>query len=289
MKSLASPLVSVFLLFCFKPAAYCQEKSFRIITWNVYEGMKLDTTKHKTAFASWIRDKDPDVMAFQEMNRFTQTSLEEFARSYGHAYSVLLKENGFPVALTSKYPITNIERVTEGMHHGYIQATVGGIAFFVVHLSPHKYKKRQEEIDLTLAAAALVRDKRKTIILGDFNSQSPQDSVFYVDGKMVEVQKILKTKYPEYDNLRNGQLDYDAVRTVLMKRYTDPVYNPKKLTISFSAEIQGDPDLKFNKTRIDYIFLNSFFKRKIKKGFIIRDTFTDIMSDHYPVCVELKY
>lgn len=270
------------------PVSY-QEKNFRIITWNVYEGMKLDTTPTKAVFAQWIKEKNPDVMAFQEMNGFTQKEIEEFANRYGHAYSLLLKETGFPVALTSKYPITNVEKVIDNMHHGYIQATVRNITFFVVHLSPHKYQKRQEEIKSVLAAAASAPDKRKTIILGDFNAQSPQDSIFYTDGKMAEVQKILKTKNPVYDNLRNGELDYNVVRTVLANNYSDPVYNSKGLQISFSADIQGDPDLKYNKTRIDYIFLNSFFKRKIEKAFIIRDEFTDGVSDHYPVCVSLKY
>lgn len=280
----------VFIVFIFscKLSAYSQEKKLRIITWNVYEGMKLDTTRDKTAFSQWIRQKDPDVMAFQEMNGFTQAKLEEFSRSYGHGYSILLKDSGFPVALTSRYPISNTEKVLDKMHHGYIQATVKDITFFVVHLSPHKYYKRQEEINIVLSAAASAPDKRKTIILGDFNSQSPQDSVFYTDGKMVEVQKILKTKYPLYDNLRNGQLDYNVVRTALVKGYIDPVYNSKKLSISFSADIQGDPDLKNNKTRIDYVLLNAFFQSKIKKAFIIRDKFTDVISDHYPVCVELK-
>ena len=190
MKRLVFHSVIVGFIFWSNLPVYCQQKNFRIITWNVYEGMKLDTTQQKTAFAKWITDKDPDVMAFQEMNRFTQTSLDKFARSYGHAYSVLLKENGFPVALTSRYPISNIEKITDRMHHGYVQATVNGITFFVVHLSPHKYQKRQEEINIILAAADLAPDKRKTVILGDFNSQSPQDSVFYIDGKMVEVHKI---------------------------------------------------------------------------------------------------
>ncbi len=278
-----------FFIFGFKLPVNYQEQTFKIITWNVYEGMKLDTTQNKIAFTKWIKEKDPDVMAFQEMNGFTQTKLEAFARSYGHAYSVLLKETGFPVALTSKYPISNIEKVIENMHHGYVQATVRSITFFVVHLSPHKYQKRQEEINTVLTAAASAPDKGKTIILGDFNAQSPQDSIFYVDGKMVEVQKILKIKNPVYDNLRNGELDYNAVRTVLAKSYIDPVYNSKRLHISFSADIQGDPDLKYNKTRIDYIFLNSFFKRQIEKAFIIRDEFTDVVSDHYPVFVRLRY
>jgi len=114
MRSLVFSSFVVFI-FWFKPT-YCQEKNFRIITWNVYEGMKLDTTQNKTAFAQWIKEKDPDVMAFQEMNRFTQTSLAEFARSYGHGYSLLLKETGFPVALTSKYPISKTEKVIDNMH-----------------------------------------------------------------------------------------------------------------------------------------------------------------------------
>jgi len=79
------------------------------------------------------------------------------------------------------------------------------------------------------------------------------------------------------------------VGTALSKKYIDPVFNSKKLNISFSADIQGDPDLKYNKTRMDYILLKDFFKRKIEKAFIFRDKFTDIVSDHYPVCVELKY
>ena len=288
MRRVVFSLFAVFI-FGFKLSVNYQEQTFKIITWNVYEGMKLDTTQNKIAFTKWIKEKDPDVMAFQEMNGFTRTKLENLARSYGHAHSVLLKETGFPVALTSKYPISNIQKVTDNMHHGYVQATIRNITFFVVHLSPHKYQKRQEEINTVLTAAASVPDNRRTIILGDFNAQSPQDSIFYVDGKMVEVQKMLTTKNPVYDNLRNGELDYNAVRTVLAKSYIDPVYNSKELHISFSADIQGDRDLKYNKTRIDYIFLNSFFKRKIEKAFIIRDEFTDVVSDHYPVCVRLKY
>jgi len=264
-----------------------KEKNFKIITWNVYEGMKLDTSTLRTAFVKWIKEKEPDVMAFQEMNGFTQQRLEEFARGYGHPYAVLLKENGFPVAITSKYPIVNIGKVVENMHHGFLKATINGINFFVVHLSPHKYWKRQEEIDLILATAAL--SGNKNIILGDFNAQSPQDSVFYLNGKMAEVHKYLNSKYPVYDNLVEGRLDYNVVRSVLSKGFIDPLYDPKKLNISFDAAIQGDPSLADNITRIDYIFLSAPFKGKIKKASIIRDEFTKRLSDHYPVLVELEH
>ena len=281
--------LTIFLSFLFSlMTAHGQPKIFRIISYNVYEGMSKDTAANKTAFTKWIKEKDPDVIAFQEMNKFTQPRLEEFARSYGHAYAVLLKENGFPVAITSKYPIVNTEKVIDNMHHGFIKATIKGITFFVVHLSPSKYWKRQEEIDLVLSTASS-GNKTKAIILGDFNAQSPQDSFFYKDGKMAGVQKLLHSKYPVYDNLKNGNLDYNVIRTVLSNGFTDPLFDSKKLNISFDAAIQGDPDLKDNVTRIDYILLGSHFKGKTKKAFIIRDEFALKMSDHYPVIVELDY
>lgn len=279
-------LLLLFFLSVFKISANSQQKSFKIITWNVYEGMRLDTSNQKTAFARWIKEKDPDVIGFQEMNGFTQQRLEEFARSYGHPYAVLLKENGFPVAITSKYPVVNTMKVIDNMHHGFLKATIKGIDFYVVHLSPHKYWKRQEEINLILATVA---QGSKSIILGDFNAQSPQDSIFYSDGKMAGVHKILKEKYPVNDNLKNGNLDYNVVRTVLSKGFFDPLYDPKKLNISFDAAIQGDPSLKDNITRIDYILLSNGFKGEIKKSYITRDEFTNKVSDHYPVFVELAY
>lgn len=286
MKELLFSLAFAVFVSGIKTKVYGQEKNIKIITWNVYEGMKLDTTPQKNAFGQWIKAKAPDVVSFQEMNGFTQQRLEEFARSYGHPYAVLLKETGFPVAITSKYPIVNTERVVDNMHHGFIKATIKDITFFVVHLSPSKYWKRQEEINLVLSTAP--SNKTKSIILGDFNAQSPQDSVFYKDGKMAQVQKLLHSKYPVYDNLKNGQLDYHVIRTVLSNGFTDPLYDTKKLNISFDAAIQGDPDLRDNVTRIDYIFLGTFFKKVIKKS-IIRDEFTNKMSDHYPVFVELEY
>jgi len=104
---------------------------------------------------------------------------------------------------------------------------------------------------------------------------------------MAGVQKLLNSKNPVYDNIKNGNLDYNVIRTVLSNGFTDPLYDSKKLNISFDAAIQGDPELKDNVTRIDYILLGSHFKGKTKNAFIIRDEFTIKMSDHYPVIVEL--
>lgn len=58
----------------------------------------------------------PEVLALQEVTGFTQASLEKLAETYGHPYTVLLMEGGkFPVAITRKYPIINVQKLSDNM------------------------------------------------------------------------------------------------------------------------------------------------------------------------------
>jgi exodeoxyribonuclease-3 len=265
------------------------QQNLKIISYNVLDGMKNDTSAGKTAFAQWIKKMNPDVMAFQEMNEFTQQRLEEFAHSYGHQYAILLKDTGYPVALTSCYPITNVKKTVAHFHHGFIEATIKDIHFFVLHLSPHKYLKRKEEIDSILSLIRINGSDARVILMGDFNAQSPQDSVFYEDGKMLETLKKLATRYPWHENLKNGKIDFEVIRTVLLNGFFDPIYDPKKLNISHLTKMPAEPGFEYDRSRMDYIFVNSTLKDKVKKAAILKDEFTDYMSDHYPVYLELQY
>ena len=110
----------------------------------------MDTTALKERFVAWMRELDPDMAALQEMNGFTQARLEKLAADYGHSYAVLLKDTGYPVALTSKYPIV-AKRVTDNMHHGFLIASTGGYNIVVAHLSPFNWCKRQQEVATILA------------------------------------------------------------------------------------------------------------------------------------------
>ena len=137
----------LFLLFALIAAAgaSAQKRSFRVLTYNVCEGLKMDTTASKERFVAWMRELDPDLAALQEMNGFTQARLEKLAAAYGHSHAVLLKDTGYPVALTSKYPIV-AKRVTDNMHHGFLIARTGGYNIVVAHLSPFSWRKRQQEV-----------------------------------------------------------------------------------------------------------------------------------------------
>uniref|UniRef100_UPI002618045B endonuclease/exonuclease/phosphatase family protein n=1 Tax=Chitinophaga sp. TaxID=1869181 RepID=UPI002618045B len=117
MKRNSSITVCLLLLAALSAGA---QDTLRVLSYNILEGMVKDTTKGKQVFVDWVKTHRPDVVALQECNAFTQKSLEELALSYGHPYAVIVKENGYPTGLTSRYPIADIKKINENMTHGFI-------------------------------------------------------------------------------------------------------------------------------------------------------------------------
>lgn len=95
------------------PGTSVQPETLRFISYNILEGMKLDKAQNFDNFVDWVKEKDPDFMALCECNAFTEESLTALAGRYGHPYAILCKESGFPVGLTSKYPIELRNRLLE--------------------------------------------------------------------------------------------------------------------------------------------------------------------------------
>lgn len=268
--------------------SYGQESALRIITYNIYQGMRLDTTENKARFTEWVREQDPDVLALQEVKSVTQSELEDLARKYHHPYAVILKEGGSPVALTSKYPIVSVQRVAGNMHHGFILAKVRGFSIMVVHLSPFTFWKRREETDLILATVRSQSLGKKLVLLGDFNAVSPADSVYYKDGKLAVQKAEDGKKYDYHENLVNGQLDYEVIERVLNEGFSDVIetYRPKyDHTYPTGYGLKKYPYKEMQ--RIDYIFVSDSLIDHVTNAEIIKDSFTDFYSDHYPIMMEL--
>ena len=60
-----------------------ETKNLKIICYNILYGMRRDTTQGKRLFAEWVRQQNPDILALQEVNDFTQFTLETLAAEYG--------------------------------------------------------------------------------------------------------------------------------------------------------------------------------------------------------------
>lgn len=263
-------------------------RTLKIISYNILNGMKLDETPEKAMFTAWVKKMDPDVLGLQEAQQLTQTGLEEMARKFGHPYAVLLKNDGHPTALTSKFPIVNVRKVTESMHHGFIQAEVAGYNVMVFHLSPHKYWKRREEMDVLLATIASRPDKGNWVLMGDFNAVSPLDAPMYKDGKLVIDRKRAQEKHATHDNLVGGALDFEVISKLLSAGFVDVAQQKARGSLSSqpTRRFAGE-DGRGTPRRVDYIFVSRDVEGVMTAG-IIKDEFTDMYSDHYPVWLELR-
>lgn len=269
-----------------------QEK-LTVLSYNVYEGFQKDSLQ-KEKFKKWVQQFHPDVIAFQELNGFTHTLLEELAASYGHSYVVLQKDWGYPVGITSRYPITDIEKRSDDFTMGYIYGRIMDYHFFVIHLNPFQYQKRLIQINSVLAQADRINKKEKIIILGDFNSLSSSDSLAYAGEERMQMIKKYESlrsgKYDDFYVLKDGKIDYSTVDAMKAAGYTDAFeLHNKQFTSSCATQkysFREGPNGK--DIRIDYIWLNKPLRNKSLSATIIKDEITHELSDHYPMILELK-
>jgi len=277
----------VLLIFAMLPLGIkAQSQTLKVLSYNILQGMRLDTTAGKSEFTNWLKSVDPDILALMEVQKFTQKSLEEMAMKYGHPYAVLLKEDGYPVALTSKYPIVNVSRITDNMDRGMILAQVNGLHIIVTHLSPFKYQTRQKEANLIISTVKSQNINDKWILMGDFNAVSPLDSSQYADGSLQQHTTKQDQKYRSHANLNHGKLDYSVIDSFLKAGFADAY---KSKNSAFESSI---PTVEFSNDgpnhRIDFIFLSKALNDKVTQAKIIKDAFTDTHSDHYPVLVTIQ-
>ena len=270
-----------------------EAKDLKIISYNVYNGMKLDESEGKQKFIDWAKMQDADIIAWQEMNFFTREKLENFAASYGHNYAVLLKESPddpafFPVAITSKYPIVNVNKVVDNLWHGALYADVGKYHFVITHMNPFWTSKRIDEINLIIDSIKYSSDpKGKWIIAGDLNSFSPADKTEYDNSKLLEDIKDKQKKRPILDNLVNGQLSYTVQQNLLDAGYIDALKLKNKQFIS-TAPTKVFYDQASTPLRYDYIYVSPKLKNDVIDVKVLKDEFTDTYSDHYPVQMTIR-
>lgn len=269
---------------------YAQEK-IKILSYNVLFGLQKDSTVNIERYKQFVQYLDPDIVATQEMNGWTQKSLEQLAKSYGHPYALQSKEDGFPVALTSKTPLVNFKKVTENMWHSYIYAKVKGLHIFVIHFSPFSYEKRLEEVNNIIAQTHEIPKEEPILIMGDFNSLTESDAAQY-DSKVLETMKNQEIQHEHIRNLNNGHIDYTVLGKLTEAGFKDSyrlLNNNFVGTVPTRKDGKGNwkKDNKGTQKRIDFLWCNESASKLITKSEIVRNEVTDVISDHYPVYVEI--
>jgi exodeoxyribonuclease-3 len=258
------------------------QKTLRVLSYNVEDGFHHGDPAHLDQFITWAKEQKPDLALYQEMNDFTPEKLTAFAKQYGHSYSVLSKTAGYPVAMTSRYPITVIKIQNAPMTHSYIHAQVHGYDVMVLHLNPHIQQKRAEEIQLVLAELATIPASHKIILTGDFNSMNPHDGAGLTEKEIEHLHQVEQQR-PELHNLVNNEPDFSIMAKVEAAGLVD-AYRLNRG--------EDQPDYAKNHPsiahRIDYIWVSPNLKDKVLSCSFIYDDVTAHLSDHHPLFMILR-
>jgi len=291
MKYLAIILSISFLFGCKerKDNSARSDSTFRLITYNVWYGF-TQVPDRKDLWIQWMKEQQPDVVSLQELNEYTPEKLAEDARKWNHPYTVLLKEEGFPTGLTSRYPIEDVQRYQEGFHHGLIRARIKGIYYYVIHLHPSNWETRGREADLILKNISELPEGSTFILAGDFNTFSTNDSVYYGHGKLEPFFHARDEQFNE-KNLKSGKLDYSVIEKFIDYGLVDleHVLRPEDYTFtgSFPTLIEKEGE-HGDQRRLDYVIVSKDLVENVKDAKILANDTTWILSDHLPVRVDLN-
>jgi len=278
-----------------------QEGSLKVITYNIWNGYNWGKDEdRRNQVNTWFNAQNPDIVALQELCKYTPEKLAADALSWGHEYSVLLKTMGYSVGLTSKFPIEVKEKIMKGMHHGALHCKTNGIDVFVIHFHPGSFQRRREEVAIILDKLEKVRQNNdKYVVLGDFNAQSPLDADLYdPDGPLlIRLRESNKDK-PEKGNLFNGELDYAVMSSFLAfplidvcQRFTEGMAQRG----SFPGQVLGEVNDESKESlisrmqRIDYIMVSPALSLQCTDANVCNGKENYYLSDHYPVIAEFNY
>lgn len=254
-----------------------QDQPFRVLTYNVLYG--FNHGKAIDLGAEWIAKRHPDIVAFQELNKFTQDKLSALAKKWGHNHTVILKEEGFPVALTANTKIEVVEKRIKDMWHGYLHCKVRGVHIFVVHLSPSNHKVRVSEAALLgTKITKLMADGANVMVLGDFNTNSPLDRGWLEPRPSTAEwrRKLPESADPEYITMSKFR-DMGLIDLVHAKRPTAEVQLG-----TFPSRIKKQ-DRPGEGWRIDFILTDPKLALRCINAFTSREPEVHQISDHLPV------
>ena len=263
----------------------------RIISYNIFNGFDWGKdADRQERFVNWIRQQDPEILALQELCGFTQEGLSALAKQWGHPYAVIVKENGYPVGITSKQPIDVKQKMLEHCGHGLLHVKTYGLDVLVTHLNPGNTNQRRMEAE-TITTYIKDHALDTCLLMGDMNAHSPFDAD-YMEATSTDL--LMKYGGQSSPNLLDGNFDYSVISRFLSFPLIDVC---QKFTNASERTSFPTPILMYlsrNKEvrkrvgeRLDYIFVTPALMTKVVDAFIYNGPENDYLSDHYPVGVDL--
>lgn len=286
-------LLIIILLGIYTQKIYSQN-NLKIITYNIWNGYEWGKDlDRKNKLIAWVTQQNPDIVAWQELCAYTEEKLNSDAKKIGHTYSFLLKESGYSVGITSKYPIEIKEKILTGMHHGAIHCQVAGIDLFIVHLSPQSFMKRKSEATIILNRLEnIISSNKKYIVLGDFNAHSPFDADLYKNNVLLNKLRKNQVSIDNTGNLNNNEIDFEVMSMFLShplidltQKCTNKISNRGSFPTRALGKVNNETfgALKKRLERVDYILASPEMSNRCITSKVYNRKSNWFLSDHYPV------
>ncbi|TWT61436.1 endonuclease/exonuclease/phosphatase family protein [Rubinisphaera italica] len=280
------------IIFLFESSAFLQAasplKSVRVVRFNVWYGFSK-APEQKAKALKYLNEQKPDIVSLQELNGYRKTNLEQDAIAWGHPYSELLKEDGFPTGITSSAPIEDVQITKEGFHHGLLRCQTHGLYVYVIHLHPSNWELRRREINLLLKDIDALPANSKIILAGDFNTFSPRDQTEYNSSKDLIPFFERLDKQTQGNNLKNGKIDYWHIEKLEQAGLVDVIASQRnQFDGTFPTELRRSEDLGPER-RLDYIFCSPNLINSCISAQCLVNSKTSMLSDHYPVTATFQF
>lgn len=230
---------------------------------------------------AFVNQQKPDILGMSELNGWADNDfqkLEEFSKKTNlKNHSFALTNSGFHLALFSNESITSSEIEVDNFTHGLIQASVGSLTLYLTHLDYGTEEGRLREADLIIN---LMKDTSNNILMGDLNSLSPLDT--YDEDRLLKHFKQIGLKKFGEKHLRR-----DVQKKLLASGLIDTARELSD-SVKHSVPTSSNTDpAHAAKLRLDYIYISKDLKANLKNAAIIRNEFTNQLSDHFPVFIDL--
>ncbi len=253
----------------------------KFMTYNILNGGKAGLDR----VVEVVRKESPDYLTINEANTFADKNnkgLKEFARRCGFKYFelALSGEKEYHVAALSKKKWQRVRRVTplmRGCVAAEFETTIGKLSIASFHLTPYTEDLRLPEIDVIVSSQKGFENK---ILMGDANSLSPYDD--YDSRKVKTFNEVQLKKFT-----RNGQLRFDAIKKIMSHGYLDSALEMKR-NRDYTAPTSINEDSVHSDMRLDYIFVSEPLRPFLYTYYVVKNSLTQIASDHYPVVLELQ-
>ena len=163
----------------------------------------------------------------------------------------------------------------------------------MIHFHPSNWEVRIREAKLLLADVAKLpaEDRDKVIFIGDFNGFSPKEKAHLEkDGELERFFQMLDERDRNGRNLNDGKLDYGGIQAFHDASYVDLIHQFLEPNApypgTFPTKLRPDEDMGRDR-RLDYVFVPQAIAKRATNAKVIRDATTALLSDHYPVILDL--